>query len=305
MHEWSAHTPYSNPGKHRALVEQLPDDVDQVCAAARNVIGHYRAELPDLPEERRDEINSRWLEAILDLDQARHPSPLRDPREPAHRVAGCCRDHALFVVGALRQRGIPARSRVGFAGYFAPDYHVDHVVAEYRDGGRWRRVDPELAPGSRPFDAGDLRAGPSAPFVTAAEVWRGYRRKDLDPARYGVFPGSELAGPAFIRGYVIFEVAHRFGDELLLWDEWGATGGAGAGAGAEGQDAAFIDALAAGLIDADAGDAAAEQDLAEQYAKDPRLRPSDVVTQHSPFGEPPQRVSLRRPRSTGGASRAG
>ena len=76
--------------------------MDAISAAARNVIGHYRAELADLPEQRRDEINSRWLEAILDLDQDRHPRPLDEPRDLPSRVAGCCRDHSLFVVGALR-----------------------------------------------------------------------------------------------------------------------------------------------------------------------------------------------------------
>jgi hypothetical protein len=76
MLDWSSHTPHSDPGKHRDLVRQLPDNVDAICAAARNVISHYRAELADLPDERREEFNSRWLDAILDLDQGRHPHRL-------------------------------------------------------------------------------------------------------------------------------------------------------------------------------------------------------------------------------------
>jgi hypothetical protein len=82
--------------------------VDAISAAARNMIGHYRAELADRPEQRRDEINSRWLESILDLDQDCHPRPLDEPRDLPSRVAGCCRDHSLFVVGALRERRILA-----------------------------------------------------------------------------------------------------------------------------------------------------------------------------------------------------
>ena len=82
--------------------------MDAISAAARNMIGHYRAKLADLPEQRRDEISSRWLEAILDLDQDRHPRPLDEPRDLPSRVAGCCRDHSLFVVGALRVRRILA-----------------------------------------------------------------------------------------------------------------------------------------------------------------------------------------------------
>lgn len=112
MQSWSSHSAYSDPGRHRALLRGLPGELPALCAAARNVIGHYRAELVDLSRTRRDEVNSRWLAAILDTDQCRHPYPLHQRRPPDDRVAGCCRDHCLFVVGALRERNVPARSRV-------------------------------------------------------------------------------------------------------------------------------------------------------------------------------------------------
>lgn len=285
MRDWTSHTPYSDPGRHRELLREPPDRMELICTAARNVIGHYRAEMVDLPEERWDEIDSRWLEVILERDQRRHRGPLTEPRDPSSRVAGCCRDHTLLVVGACRERGVPARSRVGFADYLIPGYHLDHVVAEYWDQGRWRRADPEVV--DVPFDPTDLPVGPAAPFQTAAEVWRSYRQDRLDAGRYCVFPGSELAGPSLIRCYVIFEIAHRYGDELLLWDEWGIIAAAG--------DEDLIDQLADLLIRADAGDQVAEDDLAQRYATDDRLHPGDVVTQLSPYGRPSQRVQLSRP----------
>lgn len=274
----AVHSAYSDPGPYAELLRALPGDPASLSAAARNVIAHYRAELPDLPEERRGEINSRWLSAILALDQRRHGRPLSSPRALAERVAGCCRDHTLFVVGGLREHGIPARSRVGFAGYFTPGYFHDHVIVEYVDGDRWVRIDPEVEPGR-----------PDAPFATAAEVWRGYRAGELDPRGYGVFPGSELAGPDFIRTYVIFEVAHRFGGELLLWDSWGATG---APTLKNAGDEALIDELAELLVRADGGDDGAEAELVERYRRDDRLHPGDEVTQHSPYGYPPTTVRV-------------
>ena len=283
---YAVHSPYSDPGRHADLLRALPGTAAALSAAARNVIAHYRAELPDLPEERRHEIDSRWLEVILSVDQGRHGTTLTAPRQVADRVAGCCRDHTLFVVGGLREHGVPARSRVGFASYFTPGYHHDHVIVEYLDGGRWRRIDPELAPGRSDFDPEDMAAGPDAPFQTAAEVWRGYRAGELDPETYGVFPGAPFAGPDFIRGYVIFQVAHRFGDELLLWDDWGATLDSG--------DEETIDRLADLLVRADAGDAPAEDELYAWYRADDRLHPGDSVIQNSPYGNEPIRVSLRR-----------
>ena len=279
------HSDYSDPGRHAGLLLEVPDDIESLCAAARNTIAHYRAELPDLPEERHGEIDSRWLEAILDLDQSRHPEPLTEPREPASRVAGCCRDHSLFLTGALRARGVPARNVVGFAGYFEPPFHHDHVVVEYWDGVRWVRTDPELAAGSFDFDVRDMPRGFGAPFQTAAQVWQGYRSGRLDPEQYGVAPDLPLRGPDFIGTYVVFQVAHRYGDELLLWDDW-----------AELPTPEVLDHLAMLLEGADAGDASAEAALSERYGSDDGLRPGAAVTRHSPYGNPSVAESLDRGR---------
>lgn len=170
---------YSAPGEHAGRLAALPDDLASLCATSRNVIGHYRAEFPDLPEDRRGEIDSRWVEVILDLDQRRHPAPLDQPRPASERVAGCCRDHALLVVAALRQRGVPARNRIGFAHYFTPGWSGDHVIVDRWHDGRWQRVDPELGP-DLGFDVHDIPSGPDAPFETAAEAWLGGRRGDRD-----------------------------------------------------------------------------------------------------------------------------
>ena len=155
-------------------------------------------------------MNSRWLRAIIDIDQDRHPRPLIEPRTLSTRVAGCCRDHCLFVVGALRERGVAARNRVGFASYLLPGLHLDHVVVEYWNGTRWVRTDPERPHGSADVDSTDMPRGPSAPFQTAAEVWQRYRCGDLDASRYCIHPGSWPSGVALIGTHVIFKTAHRY-----------------------------------------------------------------------------------------------
>ena len=248
------------------------------------MIAHYRAELPDLPEDRWPEIDSRWLAAILTVDQERNPFPLTEPRPVPARVAGCCRDHSLFLIAALREQGVPARSRVGFSGYFSPGYHHDHVVVERWEDNHWMRTDPELAAGSRDFDVRDMPTGLGSPFETAAEVWTAHRAGELDASTYGVFPGSEFSGPDFVHGYVVFELAHRMGDELLLWDEWGITD--------DMSQHDLVDEIAALLIRADAGDTDAEDELEQRYRDDDRLHPGRSVVQHSPFGLPDVTVEL-------------
>ena len=282
---FARHSPFSDPGRHGHLLREL-SGIEEISEAVSNVVLHYRAEADLLPDDRRDEINSRWISTILDLDQQRHPRPLLQPRPPGNRVAGCCRDHALLAVAALREQGVPARTRVGFTGYFEPDplqpdFRGDHVVAEWWSGTRWQRFDPELEPGSRDFDVRDLPIGEGALFETAAEVWVGYRAGRRDPTRYGVAGVPELTGPGFIRLYVIMEMLHRCGHEALLWDEVG-----------HGIDDADADELARLIIAADAGDDDAEAQLEHRFRTDPKLRPADTVTQRSPYGLPPTLIDL-------------
>jgi hypothetical protein len=193
---------------------------------------------------------------------------------------------------------VPARSRVGFAGYFQPQFHHDHVVVEVWDGERWVRWDPELEDAPHwGFDVHDMPTGPGAPFQTAAEAWRAIRSGDADPASYGVDPSlPQLCGKEFMRDEVLLELAHRERDEVLLWDLWGPMLRAPYLAelvrrvdvvlpdiDSDAFDA-LADEIAALLVAADAGDTTAEAELAERYASDPLLRPRDRVVTASPTG---------------------
>jgi hypothetical protein len=297
----SRHSRFTDPGVYADALADVPPDPAALSAVARNLIVHYRASGHDLPAATRDDVNLRWLAAILATDQHRHAeASLAEPREPTRRVQGCCRDHTLFGVGVLRQHGVAARSRVGFAGYFTPGHHHDHVVVEvWRASasgttGRWVRFDTEVdGPRDALPDPLDITAGRGAPFETAAEVWRGYRAGELDPGNYAIEPGSPIGGPWFIHNYVLLEVAHRFGDELLLWDSWGAMVEDGADPL---EDPALVDEVAALLVAADAGDKAAERELFRRYVDDPRLHPGSSVLRFSPLGEaPPVVEELTRP----------
>lgn len=293
MTDYARHSPYSDPGKHAGLLDALPADARAIAEVARNVVVHYRASQIDFPDDRLQEVNLRWVEAMLGRDQERFGVALGEPRPVADRVVGCCRDFTLMTVAALRQHGIPARSRVGFARYLADDWNYDHVIAEYWDGERWVFVDAQLDPaGDWPFDPRDLPhlvgADPARRplFETAAQVWTAYRRGEIDGEQYGVAPGVEgLRGGWFIHGYVLQELAHRQRDEMLLWDVWG-------GMAAElPDDLSLVDDVAALLLAADDGDEPSERELTARYAADPDLHPGDAVRCFSPVG-PPVMVDL-------------
>jgi hypothetical protein len=84
---------------------------------------------------------------------------------------------------------------------------------------------------------------------------------------------------------VVFQVAHRYGDELLLWDAWHAP-----------SDPVVLDGPADLLDWADAGEPTAEAALEELYGSDAGLRPGATVTRLSPYGDPPVSESLLRGR---------
>ncbi|WP_433791620.1 transglutaminase-like domain-containing protein [Actinoplanes sp. CA-252034] len=293
--DYTRQTRFSDPGRHVGRLGALPGDVAGIGTAVRNLVVHYRASGLDFPPGRLAEIDSRWVEIMLG---ALPPgSPLDEPRPADQRIVGCCRDFTLLTVAALRHRGVPARSRVGFAGYLAGGFHVDHVVTEYHDGDRWIATDTQLDPAAGfPVDVADVPLGPGG-LRTAAQCWLAFRRGEIDPEGYGVGPGVPIRGPLMIRKYVLTELAHRYGDETLLWDFWGSDAALIGDLGGRTLDEAWddlpswdsgdvtlIDEIAAGLVAADSGDTSAERRLAALYATDPRVRVGDTVTCHSPRG---------------------
>ncbi|WP_433311329.1 transglutaminase domain-containing protein [Micromonospora sp. CA-269861] len=287
--DYRQHSPYSDPGRHATLLDAVPADLASVAATVRNVIVHYRAGGVELPPDRLEEVNCRWVDRILDTDQSRFPLPLAAERPAVDRVAGCCRDHTLLAVAALRQHGVPSRSRVGFASYFVPGWHHDHVLVEYWNGDRWVWADPEVDPaGDWGFDGYDIdpKAGL---FDSAARVWSAYRAGTIDPEVYGVSPELPIRGDWFIHDYVLLELAHRQKDELLLWDSLDAMTDDVATA-----DLTLVDEIAALLLAADDGDEAAEKVLADRYASDARLRPGSRVESVSPVSGTVSMVDLRR-----------
>ncbi|WP_368259252.1 transglutaminase-like domain-containing protein, partial [Blautia wexlerae] len=221
---YRAHSPYSDPGPHADLLRGAGTEFASLHRTVEGLVDHYRAAPGGVGPEQVDDIDRRWVSSQLDALTARQAGPLDAPRPPACRLGGCCRDHSLLAVAILREHGIPARTRLGFAAYFAPGYRSDHVVAERWDAaaGRCRRFDPELEQAGYAFAVDDLPRGAHAGFRTAAEAWHEYRAGRTDLEDHGVGPDTPFHGPSFVHRYMIADLAHRQCRELLLWDGWGA-----------------------------------------------------------------------------------
>jgi Transglutaminase-like superfamily len=205
--------PLTDVSAHAERLADLPADPVELCRTAQGLVIEPHDALPlGVPEERQAEKDLRKAGAMLAAVVAQGATTLSEPAEPSQRVLGTCRHFATMACALLRFRGIPARARCGFAGYFVPDSWVDHWIIEHRDGdGQWVRTDPEVM---QP----DLAPGQ---FLTGGEAWALARTGDVDPQRFGVFGVPDNWGLPEIQGNAVRDLAALVKVEMLPWDAWG------------------------------------------------------------------------------------
>ena len=138
---------------------------------------------------------------------------------------GLCRDFAVLLVSILRHQRVPARLRIGFAGYFrspAPRYW-DHRIAEYwnEESGRWALADPMIDDVLRKagsIHVNTLDIGPHSPFMVAGEVWLRCRGDQADPVEFGDSP-DDLGMPP-IRYALLHDFDALNKVETVGFDSW-------------------------------------------------------------------------------------
>jgi hypothetical protein len=271
---YASHGPMSDPGEATALLEPLTNDAAALSRIVQG-LGIYDVVARDFygfepPKDRLSEIHLRpiakRLARIVELDGR----PLHTERELERRALGRCNAFALLLVTMLRAKGVPARSRCGFAAYFNPPHFEDHWVCEYWDAQerRWRLADPQIDEVWRrrlniQLDTLDL---PRTQFLTAADAWRRCREGEPDE-RFGIsFAG--LRGLWFVAGSLIRDMAALNKMEMAPWDVWGAQPRPG-----EEFDLEFFDELAALTRDPDR----AFVEVRRRYEGDDDLRVPPIV----------------------------
>jgi hypothetical protein len=241
---------YRSPGLFTDLddfegeVEGLPCDVAVIARTVQGLLIHeglIGAYGVSLPAERIAEKQLHSSVAILARAMSLASQAIVRPRVPERRVVGVCRHFATLFVAIMRQKGLPARARCGFANYLAPDKHVDHWVGEYWNAmeGRWVLVDAQIDDRQRELfrvtlDTLDV---PRDRFLVAGDAWRECRN-GADPMTFGV-AGTEMWGLVEVYGDLFQDLAALQNIELLPWGWYGlATDKSGIG------ETALVDRLA-------------------------------------------------------------
>jgi hypothetical protein len=269
----------TDPGPHADLFSALPDDLPALCRVVQGLLIHpYWAGAYgySIPQARASEYQIRAvagkLDRILELDGR----PLLEPRPPAQRLVGNCRDYAVLMTAMLRAKGIPVRTRCGFGAYFCPGWYEDHLICEVwrAEEARWVFVDAQLDDVHRKalrfrFDPCDV---PRDQFLPGGLAWLMCRRGEADPESFGY--GNTVGGLPNIRGNLVRDVAFLNKVEILGWDYWGLI---------EGEDA-DLDEEELGLLDRAATLSLAGNDrfpeLRSLYLQDMRLRVPRMVKRY-------------------------
>jgi len=219
LHYYAAHGIVTDPREQATLLADLPSDIPTLSRIVQGILIHpvagplYHQKLSHL---RKQDLHLRTVPRMLQRLKEISHEPLTIARPPSLRMVGNCRDAATLFCALLRQQGIPARARCGFAVYLQ---NSDHWVSEYWHEAeeRWVLVDPQLGAielkASRiQFDPHDL---PHDQFLLAGQAWQKCQNEKIDARTFGF---QRWRGYHFIAGSIIRDLASLNKIELLAWD---------------------------------------------------------------------------------------
>ncbi len=289
---WASQSSVTEVGRSRTALDELPAELRSLRGVSQQLVAHYMGNSDGstrpITGERLKEVDLRYADLMFARLLELGPTTLSKERSPENRLAGCCRDYAVLFVAMARHKGIPARVRVGYANYFKPGWHVDHVIAEVWDAqaGRWRLVEPEIPQSivdSVAFNPLDV---PPDRFVTGPRAWTAARSGVLDPEHFVVAPDLQIPYTRSwlsLRHHVVQDLAALNKTEMLVWDQWGILN----------EDnplsrANELDSLAGDISSTDVG-----SDVVAKWSRIDGFRVSPSVTSFSPVQDEPLQVDVR------------
>jgi hypothetical protein len=212
---YRTHGPLTEPGRFASRLAAAIDLAD-LCAFIQGVVIHsdWASAYGVTAELSRETLPVARRLAMVEAAGA-HDLP------PERRTPGTCRDFALMTCSALRERGVPARVRCGFATYFPSNPFEDHWVCEHwrEEENRWVLTDAQLDPLQRKqlrvdFDPTDL---PVKTFLNAGEAWTAWRSGKIDAAAFG---HGDSRGAWFLRVNLMRDLFALRKQETSDWDAW-------------------------------------------------------------------------------------
>jgi len=189
------------------LVAGLPSDPAALGQIVRGLLIHNWTAVTNGIASSPDRDGMKTFGAAPTLDRILYldPAPLAQQRAEEQRLIGYCYHFALVHCALLRAKGVPSRTRCGFANYLADGKWTDHWVVEYWNGTEWRLNDPQTG----------LDELSHADFHDGVRAWRLCRSGAADAASHG---NGELWGWDELRGSLVNDIGALNKIEIGAWD---------------------------------------------------------------------------------------
>jgi hypothetical protein len=210
---YSRHDSFSEPGDHAARIATLPGDLSKLHAALNGLVVHewkVRANHPELFDPVHHNISTRRAAGLLAEIAARGDDWTQE-RPIERRAVVDCRQFAMLLCTILRERGVAARVRCGFASYLEPTHAMDHWICEYWNGERWVMEDADL---QRHDVARD-------DFIAGSRAWQLCRSGEQPADRFGFGAAPEDRGLWVVRINAVRDIAALMGFPSVSGDAWG------------------------------------------------------------------------------------
>jgi len=128
----------TDPEENGYLLDSLPNDIEAICDIANVQLVHYRMLSQwNIPKSKwHTAMAHHDIKDILDTLKIKSPGVLSENRKLENRVVGACTKESIFLTSLLRNKGIPARIRVG---YFTNLYRADNAIEFWEKVNRYER----------------------------------------------------------------------------------------------------------------------------------------------------------------------
>jgi hypothetical protein len=218
----------------KGTFDDFPESIADICKTIQYLLIHpahlYLFGLK-MPRERINDKCKSTIQESLDQVKKFKNKPLIEYREPSDRVVNTCRQYAMFMCSVLRERGIPARCRCGFATYFSNGWFEDHWICEYwnKKENKWIRVDAQIDDIQIlecHIDRENINFTnlPKEAFFTAGVLWKLYRQGLVGGELCGYSVEEGQNGAWYIRGnmlrdfFALNKVEYRYQELTELMD---------------------------------------------------------------------------------------
>ncbi len=210
--------------------KSFPNDIKKICEIIRG-LGIHPYDLSkiglNLPKERIKDRYLRTIQEVIDKIKKLDENNLTKSRKPEDKIVIICKHFAMLLASILREKGIPARCRCGFATYFKNGWFEDHWICEYWNGKKWVRVDPQidkLKSIKKQLTKINFNDMPKDIFFPAGILWQLYRKNLISGDFCGFYHEKGENGEWYIRGnmlrdfFALNKIEYTYQEESKLMD---------------------------------------------------------------------------------------